>query len=153
MNRAYSLNQNSPFFYDRCGLMLILTTNLAVWMSAVTDESVHKAESKKPDGNISHRMGKLTRKHKNYDKMNLEGITLRQRSTTFPPWQPGPACEWQEHACTSPSTSPSTKHVSTMELHTCMLACSPLAHHSWKWNLACARTCITRAAQFQQAAA
>ncbi|XP_013912857.1 PREDICTED: otopetrin-2 isoform X1 [Thamnophis sirtalis] len=40
----------------RCGLMLILTTNLAVWMSAVTDESVHKAESKKPDGNISHRM-------------------------------------------------------------------------------------------------
>ncbi|XP_063149243.1 proton channel OTOP2 [Candoia aspera] len=40
----------------RCGLMLILTTNLAVWMSAVTDESVHKAESKKLDANISHRM-------------------------------------------------------------------------------------------------
>ncbi|NXR78839.1 OTOP2 protein, partial [Pycnonotus jocosus] len=30
----------------RCGLMLTLTTNLAVWMSAVTDESVHKAHSK-----------------------------------------------------------------------------------------------------------
>uniref|UniRef100_A0A8B9ZUY5 Otopetrin 2 n=1 Tax=Anas zonorhyncha TaxID=75864 RepID=A0A8B9ZUY5_9AVES len=29
-----------------CGLMLTLTTNLAVWMSAVTDESVHKAHSK-----------------------------------------------------------------------------------------------------------
>ncbi|KAM6469190.1 proton channel OTOP2 isoform 1-T4 [Liasis olivaceus] len=40
----------------RCGLMLILTTNLAVWMSAVTDESVHKAETKKPDANNSHRM-------------------------------------------------------------------------------------------------
>ena len=26
--------------------MLTLTTNLAVWMSAVTDESVHKAHSK-----------------------------------------------------------------------------------------------------------
>uniref|UniRef100_A0A8C6YXF3 Otopetrin 2 n=1 Tax=Nothoprocta perdicaria TaxID=30464 RepID=A0A8C6YXF3_NOTPE len=32
-----------PFpFFCRCGLMLTLTTNLAVWMSAVTDESVHK---------------------------------------------------------------------------------------------------------------
>ncbi|XP_074870922.1 proton channel OTOP2 [Carettochelys insculpta] len=30
----------------RCGLMLTLTTNLAVWMSAVTDESVHKAHLK-----------------------------------------------------------------------------------------------------------
>ncbi|KAM9119124.1 proton channel OTOP2 [Pangshura tecta] len=30
----------------RCGLMLTLTTNLAVWMSAVTDESVHKAHTK-----------------------------------------------------------------------------------------------------------
>lgn len=77
MNRAYSLNQNSPFFYDRCGLMLILTTNLAVWMSAVTDESVHKAESKKPETNMSHRMSKLTGKHKNYDQIDLESITLR----------------------------------------------------------------------------
>uniref|UniRef100_A0A8C3RSX2 Otopetrin 2 n=1 Tax=Chelydra serpentina TaxID=8475 RepID=A0A8C3RSX2_CHESE len=30
----------------RCGLMLTLTTNLAVWMSAVTDESVHKSHTK-----------------------------------------------------------------------------------------------------------
>uniref|UniRef100_A0ACB8EKJ5 Uncharacterized protein n=2 Tax=Sphaerodactylus townsendi TaxID=933632 RepID=A0ACB8EKJ5_9SAUR len=38
----------------RCGLMVTLTTNLAVWMSAVTDESVHKAQSKNPNG--THRM-------------------------------------------------------------------------------------------------
>ncbi|XP_066468974.1 proton channel OTOP2 [Tiliqua scincoides] len=37
----------------RCGLMLTLTTNLAVWMAAVTDESVHKAQSKLP--NSTHR--------------------------------------------------------------------------------------------------
>lgn len=40
----------------RCGLMLTLTTNLAVWMSAVTDESVHKAQTKNPNGNSTHRM-------------------------------------------------------------------------------------------------
>ncbi|XP_020661961.1 proton channel OTOP2 [Pogona vitticeps] len=40
----------------RCGLMLTLTTNLAVWMSAVTDESVHKAQSKNPNANNTHRM-------------------------------------------------------------------------------------------------
>ncbi|KAH0629461.1 hypothetical protein JD844_011539 [Phrynosoma platyrhinos] len=40
----------------RCGLMLTLTTNLAVWMSAVTDESVHKAQSKNPNANTTHRM-------------------------------------------------------------------------------------------------
>uniref|UniRef100_A0A670JBB8 Otopetrin 2 n=1 Tax=Podarcis muralis TaxID=64176 RepID=A0A670JBB8_PODMU len=40
----------------RCGLMLTLTTNLAVWMAAVTDESVHKAESKNPIANVTHRM-------------------------------------------------------------------------------------------------
>ncbi|KAJ7315992.1 hypothetical protein JRQ81_002154 [Phrynocephalus forsythii] len=40
----------------RCGLMLTLTTNLAVWMSAVTDESVHKAHTKNPSGNGTHRM-------------------------------------------------------------------------------------------------
>jgi len=39
-----SISSSSPFC--RCGLMLTLTTNLAVWMSAVTDESVHKAHSK-----------------------------------------------------------------------------------------------------------
>ncbi|XP_053156533.1 proton channel OTOP2 [Hemicordylus capensis] len=38
----------------RCGLMLTLTTNLAVWMSAVTDESVHKAQMKLP--NSTHRI-------------------------------------------------------------------------------------------------
>nr|XP_056712699.1 proton channel OTOP2 [Euleptes europaea] len=38
----------------RCGLMVTLTTNLAVWMSAVTDESVHKAQLKNPNG--THRM-------------------------------------------------------------------------------------------------
>uniref|UniRef100_A0A8D0EF11 Otopetrin 2 n=1 Tax=Salvator merianae TaxID=96440 RepID=A0A8D0EF11_SALMN len=41
----------------RCGLMVTLTTNLAVWMSAVTDESVHKAESKNPHMNSTHRIG------------------------------------------------------------------------------------------------
>ncbi|XP_042308784.1 proton channel OTOP2 [Sceloporus undulatus] len=40
----------------RCGLMLTLTTNLAVWMSAVTDESVHKAQSKNPNASTTHRM-------------------------------------------------------------------------------------------------
>ncbi|XP_053231807.1 proton channel OTOP2 [Podarcis raffonei] len=43
----------------RCGLMLTLTTNLAVWMAAVTDESVHKAESKNPIANVTHRMALL----------------------------------------------------------------------------------------------
>ncbi|XP_062979293.1 proton channel OTOP2 [Elgaria multicarinata webbii] len=45
----------------RCGLMLTLTTNLAVWMSAVTDESVHKAETKNPNANgtQAHRMAGL----------------------------------------------------------------------------------------------
>ncbi|XP_060107918.1 proton channel OTOP2 [Heteronotia binoei] len=38
----------------RCGLMVTLTTNLAVWMSAVTDESVHKAQIKHPNG--THKM-------------------------------------------------------------------------------------------------
>ncbi|XP_060620703.2 proton channel OTOP2 isoform X1 [Anolis sagrei] len=40
----------------RCGLMLTLTTNLAVWMSAVTDESVHKAQSKNQNASTIHRM-------------------------------------------------------------------------------------------------
>uniref|UniRef100_A0A8D2Q5D2 Otopetrin 2 n=1 Tax=Varanus komodoensis TaxID=61221 RepID=A0A8D2Q5D2_VARKO len=41
----------------RCGLMLTLTTNLAVWMSAVTDESIHKAETKNQTGRSTHKMG------------------------------------------------------------------------------------------------
>uniref|UniRef100_A0A8C3J2S2 Otopetrin 2 n=1 Tax=Calidris pygmaea TaxID=425635 RepID=A0A8C3J2S2_9CHAR len=40
--RAIALISRTFFFFCRCGLMLTLTTNLAVWMSAVTDESVHK---------------------------------------------------------------------------------------------------------------
>lgn len=43
---AIALIWGSFSFFCRCGLMLTLTTNLAVWMSAVTDESVHKAHSK-----------------------------------------------------------------------------------------------------------
>ncbi|EHB10798.1 Otopetrin-2 [Heterocephalus glaber] len=35
----------------RCGLMFTLTTNLAIWMAAVVDESVHQAHSY---GNASH---------------------------------------------------------------------------------------------------
>lgn len=41
-----SMSQTFSSSSCRCGLMLTLTTNLAVWMSAVTDESVHKAHSK-----------------------------------------------------------------------------------------------------------
>ncbi|XP_004630139.1 otopetrin-2 [Octodon degus] len=35
----------------RCGLMFTLTTNLAIWMAAVVDESVHQANS---HSNVSH---------------------------------------------------------------------------------------------------
>ncbi|XP_054449024.1 proton channel OTOP2 [Pteronotus mesoamericanus] len=39
----------------RCGLMFTLTTNLAVWMAAVVDESVHQASTHgTPHGNASH---------------------------------------------------------------------------------------------------
>ncbi|EMP30907.1 Otopetrin-2 [Chelonia mydas] len=43
-----SYRGNIPTFFhvNGCGLMLTLTTNLAVWMSAVTDESVHKSHTK-----------------------------------------------------------------------------------------------------------
>uniref|UniRef100_A0A8C3N791 Uncharacterized protein n=1 Tax=Geospiza parvula TaxID=87175 RepID=A0A8C3N791_GEOPR len=44
--RATALMSQTFSCSCRCGLMLTLTTNLAVWMSAVTDESVHKAHSK-----------------------------------------------------------------------------------------------------------
>lgn len=44
--RATALMSKTFSSSCRCGLMLTLTTNLAVWMSAVTDESVHKAHSK-----------------------------------------------------------------------------------------------------------
>lgn len=40
---------------NRCGLMFTLTTNLAIWMAAVVDESVHQAHSlSSPHGNTSH---------------------------------------------------------------------------------------------------
>ncbi|MBV97484.1 Otopetrin-2, partial [Eschrichtius robustus] len=39
----------------RCGLMFTLTTNLAIWMAAVVDESVHQAHSlSSSHGNTSH---------------------------------------------------------------------------------------------------
>ncbi|XP_012893263.1 PREDICTED: otopetrin-2 isoform X1 [Dipodomys ordii] len=39
----------------RCGLMFTLTTNLAIWMAAVVDESVHQAHSySSAHGNASH---------------------------------------------------------------------------------------------------
>ncbi|EGV92370.1 proton channel OTOP2 [Cricetulus griseus] len=39
----------------RCGLMFTLTTNLAIWMAAVVDESVHQAHSYSGShGNTSH---------------------------------------------------------------------------------------------------
>ncbi|XP_049716953.1 proton channel OTOP2 [Elephas maximus indicus] len=39
----------------RCGLMFTLTTNLAIWMAAVVDESVHQAHSYgNPHSNASH---------------------------------------------------------------------------------------------------
>ncbi|MGH0156247.1 UNVERIFIED_CONTAM: hypothetical protein FKN15_049582 [Acipenser sinensis] len=39
-----------------CGLMLTLATNLMLWMSAVTDESLHqtKEEASKPNGSFNH---------------------------------------------------------------------------------------------------
>uniref|UniRef100_A0A8B9Q5D4 Otopetrin 2 n=1 Tax=Apteryx owenii TaxID=8824 RepID=A0A8B9Q5D4_APTOW len=42
MAQSHCLDLMTFPFFCRCGLMLTLTTNLAVWMSAVTDESVHK---------------------------------------------------------------------------------------------------------------
>lgn len=38
----------------RCGLMFTLTTNLAIWMAAVVDESVHQAHSHSSSHNTSH---------------------------------------------------------------------------------------------------
>ncbi|XP_076843380.1 proton channel OTOP2 isoform X2 [Brachyhypopomus gauderio] len=42
----------------RCGLMLSLATNLMVWMTAVTDESLHQTVY--PSGNVSHSSHSLT---------------------------------------------------------------------------------------------
>lgn len=41
-------------FHFRCGLTLLLSTNLVVWMVAVTEESIHQTEI--PDVNVSYRL-------------------------------------------------------------------------------------------------
>uniref|UniRef100_A0A7N4NID9 Otopetrin 2 n=1 Tax=Sarcophilus harrisii TaxID=9305 RepID=A0A7N4NID9_SARHA len=41
----YLMKVRAPEIDERCGLMFTLTTNLAIWMAAVVDESVHQAHS------------------------------------------------------------------------------------------------------------
>lgn len=41
---------------SRCGLTLMLSTNLVVWMAAVTEESIHQTEIPELNVNISHKM-------------------------------------------------------------------------------------------------
>ncbi|KAG8006937.1 Otopetrin-2 [Nibea albiflora] len=42
--------------FTRCGLTLMLSTNLVVWMAAVTEESVHQTEIPELNVNLSHKM-------------------------------------------------------------------------------------------------
>ncbi|XP_073349824.1 proton channel OTOP2-like [Pagrus major] len=42
--------------FTRCGLTLMLSTNLVVWMAAVTEESIHQTDIPELNVNISHRM-------------------------------------------------------------------------------------------------
>ncbi|XP_036945147.1 proton channel OTOP2 [Acanthopagrus latus] len=42
--------------FTRCGLTLMLSTNLVVWMAAVTEESIHQTEIPELNLNISHKM-------------------------------------------------------------------------------------------------
>ncbi|XP_030262441.1 proton channel OTOP2-like [Sparus aurata] len=42
--------------FTRCGLTLMLSTNLVVWMAAVTEESIHQTEIPELNVNISHKM-------------------------------------------------------------------------------------------------
>uniref|UniRef100_A0A8C2ZRC3 Otopetrin 2 n=1 Tax=Cyclopterus lumpus TaxID=8103 RepID=A0A8C2ZRC3_CYCLU len=42
--------------FTRCGLTLLLSTNLVVWMAAVTEESIHQTEIPDLDVNVSHKM-------------------------------------------------------------------------------------------------
>ncbi|XP_040918949.1 proton channel OTOP2-like [Toxotes jaculatrix] len=42
--------------FTRCGLTLTLSTNLVVWMAAVTEESVHQTEIPDLNYNVSHKM-------------------------------------------------------------------------------------------------
>lgn len=41
-------------YSGRCGLTLTISTNLVMWMAAVTEESIHQTEI--PPVNVSHRM-------------------------------------------------------------------------------------------------
>ena len=56
--RRYILNLagHSCFHSSRCGLTLMLSTNLVVWMAAVTEESIHQTEIPELNVNISHKM-------------------------------------------------------------------------------------------------
>ncbi|XP_070779779.1 proton channel OTOP2-like [Enoplosus armatus] len=42
--------------FTRCGLTLTLSTNLVVWMAAVTEESLHQTEIPDLNVNVSHKM-------------------------------------------------------------------------------------------------
>ncbi|XP_070704458.1 proton channel OTOP2-like [Pempheris klunzingeri] len=42
--------------FTRCGLTLTLSTNLVVWMAAVTEESLHQTEFPDLNVNVSHKM-------------------------------------------------------------------------------------------------
>ncbi|XP_035510800.1 proton channel OTOP2-like [Morone saxatilis] len=42
--------------FTRCGLTLTLSTNLVVWMAAVTEESIHQMEIPDLNVNVSHKM-------------------------------------------------------------------------------------------------
>uniref|UniRef100_UPI0037E90986 proton channel OTOP2-like n=1 Tax=Semicossyphus pulcher TaxID=241346 RepID=UPI0037E90986 len=42
--------------FTRCGLTLTLSTNLVVWMAAVTEESLHQTEIPELNVNVSHKM-------------------------------------------------------------------------------------------------
>ena len=51
-----NLAGHSCFHSSRCGLTLMLSTNLVVWMAAVTEESIHQTEIPELNVNISHKM-------------------------------------------------------------------------------------------------
>ncbi|KAM9346224.1 proton channel OTOP2-like [Symphorus nematophorus] len=42
--------------FTRCGLTLTLSTNLVVWMAAVTEESIHQMEIPAPNVTVTHKM-------------------------------------------------------------------------------------------------
>lgn len=56
-NQPFLISQGySRFRSSRCGLTLTLSTNLVVWMAAVTEESLHQTEIPDLDVNVSHKM-------------------------------------------------------------------------------------------------